>query len=151
MTDKPSPRSVEGLRQLVHERAGGICEYCRSQARFSPQPFSVEHIVPRSAGGTTKEDNLALSCQGCNGHKYTKQYAADPLTGEMSALFHPRKQLWQDHFAWSADTTMIVGLTPIGRATVEAMRMNRPELVALRQILYGARRHPPAEHQIKDR
>jgi hypothetical protein len=138
-------RNLEALRRFVHERAAGVCEYCRSQACFSPQPFSVEHILPRSAGGDTTEDNLALSCQGCNGHKYIKQYAADPFTRQMAALFHPRAQMWRDHFAWSSDTTVVIGLTPTGRATVEALRMNRPELVSLHAILYAARKHPPSQ------
>jgi hypothetical protein len=140
---KPLPGNIEELRRLVHDRAQGICEYCRSQASFSPQPFSVEHITPRSAGGDTTADNLALSCQGCNGHKYTKQHAADPLTGQVVALFHPRIQIWDNHFAWSSETTIVVGLTPVGRATVEALRMNRPELVNLRAVLYIAQKHPP--------
>lgn len=134
------------LRQLVYNRANGICEYCRSQERFSPQPFSIEHIIPRSAGGTTTSDNLALSCQGCNGHKFTKQKSADPITERIVPLFHPRKQRWSDHFAWSADATLIVGLTPMGRAIFDALQMNRIELLELREVLYAAQKHPPFEH-----
>jgi hypothetical protein len=102
------------LRRLIRDQANGTCEYCRSQERFSPQRFSVEHIKPYSAGGQPRHENLALSCQGCNGHKYTKQEARDPITGDVVALFHPRRQGWRDHFAWSADASLIVGLTPVG-------------------------------------
>lgn len=137
------------LRQLVQDRAGGICEYCRSQARFSPQPFSVEHITPRAAGGQTKADNLALSCQGCNGHKYSKQEAVDPVTGKVVPLFHPRTQRWRDNFAWSADATLLAGLIPVGRATIEALRMNRVEVVNLRKVLYAVQKHPPAEPDVE--
>lgn len=133
------------LRRLIRDRANGTCEYCRSQERFSPQRFSVEHIKPYSAGGPTNPENLALCCQGCNGHKYTKQEAADPITDDVVALFHPRTQRWRDHFAWSAGAALIVGLTPEGRATVEALRMNRIELVNLREVLYAAQKHPPTE------
>jgi hypothetical protein len=133
------------LRQLIRDQANGTCEYCRSQERFSPQRFSIEHIKPYSDGGQSTQENLALSCQGCNGHKYTKQEAVDPVTGEVVALFHPRKQKWRNHFAWSADASLIVGLTPVGRATVEALRMNRIELVNLREVLYAAQKQPPAE------
>ncbi|HLG16467.1 MAG TPA: HNH endonuclease signature motif containing protein [Blastocatellia bacterium] len=132
-------------RRVIRDQANGICEYCRSQECFSPQRFSVEHIKPRSAGGQPTRENLALSCQGCNGHKYTKQKSPDPVTGDVVALFHPRRQRWRDHFAWSVDASLIVGLTPVGRATVEALRMNRIELVNLREVLYGAQKHPPAE------
>ena len=133
------------LRRLIRDQANGTCEYCRSQERFSPQRFSIEHIKPHSAGGQPAQENLALSCQGCNGHKYTKQEAPDPVTGDVVGLFHPRQQRWRDHFAWSADASFIVGLTPVGRATVEALRMNRIELVNLREVLYAEQKHPPAE------
>ena len=133
------------LRRLTRDRAGGICEYCRSQERFSPQRFSVEHIKPQSAGGDSTPENLALSCQGCNGHKYTKQEAPDPVTSRIVPLFHPQRQRWSEHFAWSADSSQIVGMTSVGRATVEALQMNRIELANLREVLYAAQKHPPAE------
>jgi 5-methylcytosine-specific restriction endonuclease McrA len=133
------------LRRQIVASAGGVCEYCRSQARFSPQPFSVEHIMPHAAGGETSLKNLALSCQGCNGHKYTKRESMDPITLQTVPLFHPRQQRWSEHFAWSADATLIVGLTPTGRATVEALHLNRIELVNLREVLCAAQEHPPPE------
>lgn len=86
------------LRRLVQQRARGQCEYCRSQQSFSPQPFSVEHIKPRALGGLTTAENLALSCQGCNGHKYTKVMGHDPVTNSLTPLFNPRTQQWRDHF-----------------------------------------------------
>lgn len=87
--------------------------------------------------------NLALACQGCNGHKYTSVEAQDPLRGEIVPLFHPRRDDWIEHFVWSEDWTRIVGLTPIGRATVEKLRLNRPELVNLRRVLRAQGEHPP--------
>lgn len=145
----PEKHIAAELRRLIRDQANGTCEYCRSQERFSPQRFSIKHIKPYSAGGQTTQENLALSCQGCNGHKYAKQEAPDPITGAVVALFHPRRETWSDHFAWSADASLIVGLTPVGRATVEALRMNRIELVNLREVLYAAQKHPPAESDEK--
>ena len=46
-------------------------------------------------------------------------------------------------FTWSADYTMILGLTPTGRATVEALQLNRPEVVNLRRLLFAHGEHPP--------
>jgi 5-methylcytosine-specific restriction endonuclease McrA len=132
-------------RQLVEERARGCWEYCRSQVRFAMQPFSVEHIEPRSREGPTVLDNLAFSCQGCNNHKYTKTEGFDPVTGQVVPLFHPRRQRWADHFRWSDDCTQVIGTTPIGRATVETMHLNRPGVVNLRRVLFLAGEHPPAE------
>ena len=132
-------------KQAVVERAQGCCEYCRSQARFATQSFSVEHIKPRSRGGKTTLDNLALACQGCNNHKYTKTERRDPVSGDIVPLYHPRQQQWHDHFAWNDDFTLIIGLTPTGRATVEALQLNRKGVVNLRRILYAMGEHPPAE------
>jgi hypothetical protein len=131
------------LKVQVAERAGDCCEYCRSQARFAMQPFAVEHIEPRSQEGGNALDNLALACQGCNNHKYNKIQAPDPVSGEEVLLFHPRQQRWEEHFAWNEDYTLIVGLTPTGRATVAALCLNRSGLVNLRRILHAAGEHPP--------
>ncbi len=141
----PKSQVTARQRKAVAERARGCCEYCRSQARFAMQPFSVEHIIPQSQGGQTKLDNLALSCQGCNNHKYTKIEGRDPVSSDIVPLFHPRRQRWRDHFVWNDDFTLIIGLTPTGRATVEALRLNREGLVNLRRVLYAMGEHPPAE------
>lgn len=131
------------LREFVVQRAQGLCEYCRSPAAFAHQSFSVEHIRPRSRRGKGSPDNLALSCQGCNNHKYNRVKARDPVSGKMVVLFHPRKHAWADHFGWSEDATLILGLTRIGRATVEALQLNREALVNLRRVLVQAGEHPP--------
>ena len=56
------------------------------------QPFSVEHVIPRSQDGDSSPENLALSCQGFNNHKYNHTQGTDPVTGDVVPLFHPRKQ-----------------------------------------------------------
>ena len=131
--------------RLVAERARGACEYCRSLVLYSTQSFSIEHIVPLYKGGSSDLENLAFSCQGCNGHKYTKTEARDPATGLLVPLFHPRLQRWRENFVWSNDFTEILGVTPTGRATVEALHLNRVGLVNLRGLLYAAGVHPRPE------
>jgi hypothetical protein len=131
------------LRQQVVERARACCEYCRSQAAYATQSFSVEHIVPRARGGTTSLENLALACQGCNNHKYDKVEATDAVSGALVPLYHPRQHQWESHFAWSDDYTLIVGLTPTGRATVDLLLLNREGVVNLRRLLYLHGAHPP--------
>ena len=131
------------LRQRVIERARGCCEYCRSQAKYATQSLSVEHILARTKGGTTTLDNLALACQGCNNHKYDKMEARDPASGRLVPLYHPRHDRWAEHFAWSDDFTLILGLTPTGRATVDALLLNRDGVANLRRLLYRHGEHPP--------
>lgn len=120
------------LKEVVKARADNCCEYCYSQEGFATQGFSVEHIYPLSKGGYTHLDNLALACQGCNNHKYNKTEGTDPVSGEIVSLYNPRQQNWSDHFAWSNDYTLIIGLTSIGRVTVKILRLNRKSLLALK-------------------
>jgi HNH endonuclease len=133
------------LKRLVFDRGNGCCEYCRSQTKFAIDPFVIEHIIPISRGGATISENLALACQGCNNYKYTKTEGIDPINVQTTPLYHPRTMLWNDHFAWSEDTTIVIGLTPIGRATVQTLRMNRAGVVNLRQLLHTAGQHPPGD------
>ena len=135
---RPSRR----LSQQVAERAKWRCEYCQSPSAFSTQPFEVDHIIPSSKGGLTTAENLAFSC-GCNSYKGIQTHAADPQTGRRVPLFHPRRQQWSRHFSWSQDFTIIIGRTASGRATVEALHLNRSELVNLRRILHATGEHPP--------
>lgn len=138
-----SDRVSPALRQRVIDRAQGCCEYCFAQRRFSSGPFSVEHIIPRSRGGTSELGNLALACQGCNNCKYSHLTGVDPVSGVEAALYNPRTDQWSEHFAWNEKFTEIMGLTARGRAAVVRLRLNRPELVTLRTILVGAGMHPP--------
>ncbi|MCI0694469.1 HNH endonuclease [candidate division KSB1 bacterium] len=130
-------------KQAVIKRAKGCCEYCRSPMQYAVQTFSIEHIFPQHLGGKSTLDNLALACQGCNNHKYTKTKAPDPASGKFVPLYHPRRQRWHDHFAWIHDFTFIIGMTSTGRATVEALQLNRDGLINIRQLLYETRVHPP--------
>lgn len=132
-------------QQRIIERARGCCEYCRSRADHATQSFSVEHIIPVSRGGETALDNLALACPGCNGHKYAKTEARDPLDGTLRPLYNPRHHNWRDHFSWNEDYTRIVGLTPMGRATIDALNMNRLGVVNMRRLLFSVGLHPPSE------
>lgn len=110
---------------------------------FATQSFSVEHILPRARGGSSELENLALSCQGCNSHKFTKTEGFDPLTKQTAPLFHPREQRWRDHFTWNEDYTIVLGVTSTGRATVDELYLNRSGLLNLRRVLFASGEHPP--------
>lgn len=129
-------------KQRIQKRAHNRCEYCQSLSSFSSQSFVVEHIIPLVKGGSSSLSNLAFACGGCNGHKYTKLDAIDPVSRQKASLFHPRHDEWESHFRWSEDFTEIIGITPTGRATVGALKMNRPGLLNLRKLLREAGKHP---------
>lgn len=127
----------------VSRRAGYVCEYCRTPSAYSSTQFAVEHITPTSKGGPDALENLAFACQGCNNIKFTKTEAADPESGEMVPLFNPRIHEWSDHFCWDARFVEMIGLTPVGRATIDALKLNREEVCNLRAILFIIGEHPP--------
>ncbi|MBK9013273.1 MAG: HNH endonuclease [Saprospiraceae bacterium] len=137
------PKKIsDKLKSEVKERAAKCCEYCMAQERYSHDYFSVEHIIPNIKEGSSTEDNLANSCQACNNHKYIFTEAIDPITGQTVPLFHPRKHQWKQHFTWDETNSIIIGITPIGRATVERLCMNRKGLVNLRLVLVENKKHP---------
>jgi hypothetical protein len=132
-----SPR----LRRLIENRAAGRCEYCRLAQKGQEATFHIDHIAPRTAGGPTVAENLALACVSCSLRKAARRSAPDPLTGHKVTLFHPRRQRWARHFQWRG--VQVVGRTPTGRATLAALQMNRPLILAIRLEEAARGRHPP--------
>ena len=118
-------------RSQVCRRANFRCEYCGLHQDQSPlAALHVEHILPRKHGGSDDLDNIALACIDCNLHKGSNVAGYDPETGQLTELFHPRSQSWHKHFERRG--AMIVGKTPIGRTTVEVLRLNSEERLQLR-------------------
>ena len=95
--------------------------------------MELDHIIPEVTGGQTTKENLCLACISCNRSKRAQTQAVDPVSGQVVPLFNPRKQQWKEHFAWSEDGTRIIGLTPCGRATVVALKMNNADIVRARR------------------
>lgn len=132
----------ESVRVQVVEQAGGLCEYCRYPEEFNSGRFAVDHILPRLLGGTDELSNLALACRSCNERKQDATTAPDPATGQTVSLFHPRLDRWEDHFAWSDDFSLMVGLTAEGRATIARLQTNHRGVVRQRQVLHELGLHP---------
>lgn len=137
------PNISKKQKELVADRAKHCCEYCLSQLRFSPDPFSIEHIVPLSKEGSDNLDNLALACQGCNSHKYTAVLAIDPASGNEVSLYNPRQDDWKEHFVWNDDFSLVIGISPVGRATIIKLQLNRLGVANLRKALSILGEHPP--------
>ncbi|MFO0755644.1 MAG: HNH endonuclease signature motif containing protein [Byssovorax sp.] len=126
-------------RRLVRARARFRCEHCGIEQALVPYAaFHVEHVIPRKHGGGDDVENLALACFHCNLHKGPNLTGLDRETGDFAPLFHPRRQVWDEHFRM--DGVAIVGLTPTGRVTAYVMNMNAPERIELRTELLAAAR-----------
>ncbi|MCY2995916.1 MAG: HNH endonuclease signature motif containing protein [Planctomycetota bacterium] len=129
------------LRDEVALRAGDRCEYCGLSQVGQEATFHIDHVVPRAARGPTTADNLALACVSCSLRKSARQTAPDPESGRDVPLFNPRTQFWAEHFCWAGER--IAPLSPTGRATVAALALNRPLILAIRREEAARGRHPP--------
>jgi hypothetical protein len=125
----------------VIQRADNRCKYCGISQVGQVATFHIDHIIPLVAGGETASDNLALACVSCSLRKGARQELEDLQTGEIVTIFNPRQQTWKEHFRW--DEVTVVGLTATGRATVEALDLNRAMMLAIRAEEELLGRHQP--------
>lgn len=114
----------EETKRAVRERATYLCEYCHSSERLSASRFTIDHIKPRSLGGSDDLENLALACRRCNERRYNFVASIDPESQETVPIFNPRFQEWDEHFIWTDNGILIEGTTPIGRATCIRLDLN---------------------------
>jgi hypothetical protein len=134
----------EPLRQAVIRRADNRCEYCLLSQLAQEATFHIDHVVPQSAGGPTTLENLALARVTCSLRKSARQTIVDVDIGTEVLIFNPRREAWDTHFRWAA--AHVVGLTATGRAAIEALQMNRPHVLAIREEERQRGRHPPPRH-----
>ena len=107
--------------------------------------MTVDHIIPTSQGGETEFANLCFCCRTCNEFKGGQTKTEDPLSGEIVPLFHPRQQVWREHFTWDETGVYLTPLTATGRATIIALKMNNPVIIAARRRWVSVGWHPPAQ------
>jgi hypothetical protein len=74
-----------------------------------------------------------LACFADNHHKGPNLAGIDPKTRKKVWLFNPRRHKWDRHFFWHG--AVLVGRTPIGRATIAVLQINAPHRVAQRAAL----------------
>ncbi len=74
------------IREYLLEKWGRRCAYCGKEN----VPLEIEHIIPKSRGGTNRISNLTLACHACNqkkgkltaeefGYPQVQQQAKEPL------------------------------------------------------------------------
>ena len=123
-----SPR----LRSQIRQRAGCRCEYCHFPEAVAELRFQVDHVVAEKHGGLTSPDNLSWACFRCNSHKGPHLAGLDERTGSIVRMFHPRQDVWAEHFRWAGPKLM--GKTPTGRATIAVLCINRLDVVLLQKL-----------------
>jgi HNH endonuclease len=133
------------LRRQVRDDSGRRCGYCHSPETFLGMPLDIDHLVPEVMGGETTRENLWLACSRCNDFKGGSIDAPDPQTGDLTRLFNPRTQRGLEHFSWASTGERIIGLTPTGSATVEALHLNNEFIIVARRFWVEAGRWPPSD------
>lgn len=121
------------LKAQIRRRSRFRCEYCQFPERCAELSFQMDHVIARQHSGKDDLANLAFACFRCNSHKGTNLAGIDPQSGLLSRLFHPRQDVWRENFVWKGPT--LTGLTPVGRATISVLRINRPDAVLARAAL----------------
>jgi hypothetical protein len=121
---------AESLEETIRRLAGNRCEYCRvPEAKLG---HVLDHIIARQHAGKTEFENLALRCGRCNQYKGPNVAGIDPQTNQLVRL----QDRWFEHFRY--ETAVLIGLTPIGRATVTVLAINHPLRIDARQALIAA-------------
>jgi 5-methylcytosine-specific restriction endonuclease McrA len=62
--------SIRFSRKNVWLRDEGECQYCDRQISYAA--FTLDHVIPKTAGGKTSWDNVVTSCYSCNQRKANK-------------------------------------------------------------------------------
>lgn len=128
------------LRQVIFDRAEGRCEYCLLAQTVVAHKHEPDHIIPKQHEGQTTAANLALACARCNRYKGYNVGSFDPESGQLVPFFHPRRQIWSEHFY--LDGAIIQPLTPEGRVTAKMLHFNDAERIEERQKLIEVGLYP---------
>lgn len=83
--DKLPRTSVKLNRRNIFARDHNRCQYCGR--RFATHDLSIDHVVPRSQGGTTTWTNVVCACTSCN----VRKGGRTPAQARMRLISHPRR------------------------------------------------------------
>ncbi|MCX7879805.1 MAG: HNH endonuclease [Ignavibacteria bacterium] len=76
-------KRIELSRKNILRRDGNRCQYCGTHSTN----LTVDHVIPKSRGGTDSWDNLVAACISCNNKKGNRS----PEEAGMKLIAKPRK------------------------------------------------------------
>jgi len=126
----------DSIRDFVRERANHRCEYCGLPEGYNFYSHQIDHIIPLKHRGDSEVINLGLACFDCNNAKSSDVASYDEVTKELTPLYNPRTQKWDEHFG--IENGIVIGKTAVGRVTVFTLNMNRPEQIEIRNAIIQA-------------
>ena len=92
--DRVPTNVVTFSRRNIYKRDRYTCQYCFVQP--GSEELTIDHVLPRSRGGTSTWENCVLACLNCNKRK------ADRLPDEarMPLRRAPFRPKWKPMYAW---------------------------------------------------
>lgn len=86
--DRVPKRHVRFSRHNIYARDRNTCQYCGRQ--FPRSELNLDHVIPRSRGGTAVWENVVCSCLKCNRRKGGRT----PEEAGMKLLRRPSRPRW---------------------------------------------------------
>lgn len=96
---------------------------------------------PRTSRIKSPQQRRHYVCDFDNLHKGPNIAGLDPVTRELTRLDNPRRDRWREHFVWQG--AVLVGLTAVGRTTIQVLAMNDLDVVEARETLIAEGRFRP--------
>jgi 5-methylcytosine-specific restriction endonuclease McrA len=79
-----NPKQFACNKKFVFIRDTGCCQYCGEYTEY--EASTLDHVIPRSQGGSSEWDNIVLSCYPCN----QKKGPRPPHKANMDLIRKPR-------------------------------------------------------------
>ena len=131
------PLYQKDLREFIFSKTKGRCAYCGAKAE------EIDHIVPRSKGGTDSVNNLAATCRTCNEKKSNLSLKAfGKLMGKDYSHLEPKKLPKDAAIVQLARNYMVKEITELVSNTTThgswLTKYNRDELNLPKEHYYDA-------------
>ena len=103
------PWGIRLTRTNLFVRDKGHCQYCGK--KLNRGRFTLDHVIPKSKGGSTDWNNLVVSCERCNikkGDKSLKEVGftlnpkpCQPKTSFLFTIIEEAPADWLDFLAYT--------------------------------------------------
>lgn len=92
--DRVPANVVTFSRRNIYKRDHFTCQYCGVQP--GSEELTIDHVLPRSRGGTSSWENCVLACVECNKRKADKT----PTEARMPLHKDPIRPAWKPIYSW---------------------------------------------------
>src|SRR5262249_25628141 len=87
--DKIPANAVTFSRRNIYKRDHHTCQFCGKQP--GSEELTIDHVLPRSRGGTSTWENCVLACLDCNKRKADRT----PQEAHMPLRKNPVRPVWR--------------------------------------------------------